>query len=133
MKIAAVVSNTHPDITHKMLEIAKSRALILGCSISSIVFVDGCFEMPLAVKKCLETEVAGVITLGAVIKGETDHDKLILYSIVPKFIDLALEFSKPVGLGIGGPNISRDQCIARIESHARKAVDAVVNLARELK
>ena len=48
-----------------------------------------------------------------------------------KMADLALEFDKPVGLGVTGPGMSRLQSEARIE-RAKDAVEAVVKLNKNL-
>ncbi|MCG2827382.1 MAG: 6,7-dimethyl-8-ribityllumazine synthase, partial [Thermoplasmatales archaeon] len=72
MKIGIVVSEFNFDITMMMLERAKEHARFLGANVEKVVNVPGVFDMPLAVKKLLEKkEIDGVVTLGAVIEGET--------------------------------------------------------------
>jgi 6,7-dimethyl-8-ribityllumazine synthase len=44
-----------------------------------------------------------------------------------KILDLAIEFEKPVGLGITGPGMSRLQAEDRID-RAKDAVEAVVKM-----
>ena len=89
--------------------------------------------MGLAIKKLLEKkEIDGVVALGAVIEGETEHDDIVIQHASRKIADLAIEFSKPVGLGISGPGMSRLQAQARIE-RAKGAVETVVKLHRRLK
>ena len=46
--------------------------------------------------------------------------------------DLALEFDKPVGLGITGPGMDRVQALDRIDN-AKNAVESVVRMLRTLK
>ena len=48
-----------------------------------------------------------------------------------KIADLALEFNKPVGLGISGPGMTRLQAEDRIE-RGKAAVEAVVKLHQRL-
>ena len=133
IKIGAVVSEFNYDITMMMLERAKEHAQFLGAEINQIVKVPGVFDMGLAVKKLLERkDVNGVVTIGAVIEGETEHDDIIIQHAARKIADLALEYNKPVGLGISGPGMTRLQAEARIE-RAKAAVEAVVKLHRRLK
>ena len=133
IKIGAVVSEFNYDITMMMLERAKEHAQFLGAEINQIVKVPGVFDMGLAVKKLLERkDVNGVVTIGAVIEGETEHDDIVIQHATRKIADLALEYNKPVGLGISGPGMTRLQAEARIE-RAKAAVEAVVKLHRRLK
>ena len=130
MKIGIVVSQFNYDITMMMLERAKEHAKFLGADVSDVIEVPGVFEMPLAVKKVLEKDgVDGVVTLGAVIEGETEHDDIVIQQASRKIADLALDFGKPVGFGITGPGMSRLQAEKRIE-RAKAAVEAVVKMAK---
>lgn len=133
IKIGAVVSEFNYDITMMMLERAKEHAQFLGAEIMQIVKVPGVFDMGLAVKKLLERkDIHGVVTLGAVIEGETEHDDIVIQHATRKIADLAIEYNKPVGLGISGPGMTRLQAQARIE-RAKAAVEAVVKIHRRLK
>jgi 6,7-dimethyl-8-ribityllumazine synthase len=133
MKIGIVVSEYNYDITMMMLQRATEHAKFLGVDVSRTLKVPGTFDIPLGVKKLLELpDIEGVVTLGAVIKGETDHDQIIMQNSARKIEDLGLEYSKPVALGISGPNQTRLQAEARIET-ARDAVESVVKMIRRLK
>ena len=133
IKIGAVVSEFNYDITMMMLEQAQDHAQFLGAEINQIVKVPGVFDMGLAIKKLLERpEIDGVIALGAVIEGETEHDDIVIQHATRKIADLSIEYGKPVGLGITGPGMSRLQAEARIE-RAKAAVEAVVKLYRRLR
>jgi 6,7-dimethyl-8-ribityllumazine synthase len=133
IRIGAAVSEFNYDITMMMLEQAKEHANFLGAEIIHIVKVPGVFDMGLAIKKLLEKkDVDGVIALGAVIEGETEHDDLVIQNAARKIADLSVEYDKPVGLGISGPGMTRLQAEDRIE-RAKAAVEAVVKLHRRLK
>ncbi len=132
IRIGAVVSDFNYDITMMMLERAKDHAEFLGAEITKVVKVPGVFDMGLAVKKLLtRKDIDGVITIGAVIEGETEHDDLVIQHAARKIADLALEFNKPVGLGISGPGMTRLQAEDRIE-RGKAAVEAVVKLHQRL-
>lgn len=133
IRIGAVVSDFNYDITMMMLERAKDHAEFLGAEITQVVKVPGVFDMALAIKKLLaRKDIDGVITIGAVIEGETEHDDLVIQHAARKIADLALEFNKPVGLGISGPGMTRLQAEDRIE-RGKAAVEAVVKLHQRLK
>jgi 6,7-dimethyl-8-ribityllumazine synthase len=133
MKIGIVVSEFHFDITSMMLERAKQHAEFLGADVAEVMQVPGVFDMPLAVRKLIEKDgIDGVVTLGAVIEGETEHDDIVMGQTSRKITDLAVEFGKPVGLGITGPGMSRLQAEKRIE-RAKAAVESVVKMHKRLK
>jgi 6,7-dimethyl-8-ribityllumazine synthase len=133
IKIGAVVSEFHYDITMMMLDRAKEHANFLGAEITKIIKVPGVFDMGLAIKKLLEKkDIDGVITLGSVIEGETKHDEIVIQNAARKIADLAIEYEKPIGLGITGPGMTRLQAQDRID-RAKAAVETVVKLYKRLK
>ncbi|MEM3396172.1 MAG: 6,7-dimethyl-8-ribityllumazine synthase [Thermoplasmata archaeon] len=133
IRIGIVVSEFNYDITMMMLERAKAHAEFLGVEIAEVVTMPGVYDMPIAAKKLLKRkDIDGVVALGAVIKGETDHDQIIMQNAARKLADLSVEFEKPVGLGISGPGMTRLQAEDRIEN-AKNAVESVVKQIRALK
>ncbi|HLW72315.1 MAG TPA: 6,7-dimethyl-8-ribityllumazine synthase [Candidatus Binataceae bacterium] len=133
MKIALVVSDFNFDVTSLMLERARRHAEFLGAEVSQVIHVPGVFDMPLAVKKLLKRkDVDGVAILGAVIKGDTNHDELITAPVAGAAVNLALQFDKPIGLGITGPGMDRMQALDRIDN-AKNAVESVVRLHKLVK
>jgi 6,7-dimethyl-8-ribityllumazine synthase len=132
MNIGIVAAEFNYDITYAMVELAKEHAEFLGAKVSNIVKVPGVFDMPLAVKKLLEKrDIDGVVTLGAVIEGETEHDDIVIQHASRKIADLALEYNKPVSLGISGPGMSRIEAHARVK-YAKRAVEAVVKMIKKM-
>lgn len=133
MKIGIVVSEFNYDITMMMLERAKKHAEFLGAKVKETIHVPGVYDSPLAVKKLLKSkDIDGVVVLGAVIEGDTEHDDVVINQASRKLTDLSLEYDKPVGLGITGPGMTRLQAEERIE-RAKNAVEAVVKMNKVLK
>jgi 6,7-dimethyl-8-ribityllumazine synthase len=133
LKIALVVSDFNFDVTSLMAERARRHAEFLGAEAIRVVHVPGVFDMPLAVKRLLKRkDIDGVVMIGAVIKGDTNHDELIAAATAAAAVDLTLEFDKPVGLGVTGPGMDRLQALDRIDN-AKNAVESVVRLIRTLK
>jgi 6,7-dimethyl-8-ribityllumazine synthase len=75
--------------------------------------------------------VDAVVTLGAVIEGATQHDEVVIQHAARKIMDLALEFGKPVTLGISGPGMTRLEAQERID-YAKRAVESAVKLVQRL-
>ncbi|MCD6447619.1 MAG: 6,7-dimethyl-8-ribityllumazine synthase [Thermoplasmata archaeon] len=132
IRIGIVVSEFNYDITMMMLERAKEHAEFLGAKVTKIIKVPGVLDMPLAAKKLMQDiEIDGVVALGAVIEGETEHDEVVMQQAARKLVDLAVQFDKPLGFGITGPGMSRLQAEERID-RAKQAVEAVVKLYKRL-
>ena len=130
-KLGMVVSKFNYEITGEMSRRAQERAKEVGVQIVKIIEVPGSFEIPLAAKQLLEDKnIQGVITIGTIIKGGTDHDTVVAHSVARKLLDLSVEYDKPVSLGISGPNITWQQSEKRVEESAIRAVDSVVNMLR---
>ena len=131
-KIGAVVAEFNYEVTMLMMERAKAEAEFLGVEITKEIKVPGCFEIPLATKKLLEDKnIDAVITLGAVITGETKHDEVVIAQASRKIMDLSLDYGKPVGFGITGPGMTELQAMDRIEK-GRDVVDTVVKMLQRL-
>ncbi len=133
IRLGLVVSEYNFDITMMMLERAKVEAEFLGAEIKRTILVPGTFEIPLGVKKLLELEdIDAVVTLGAVIEGETEHDEIIMQNAARKIEDLQVEYGKPVALGITGHGETRLQAQERIEK-AREAVHSAVKMVKKFR
>jgi 6,7-dimethyl-8-ribityllumazine synthase len=135
IRIAIVVSEFNKEITYKMSDLAKENIYKQNdVTLSYECYVPGCYDMPLIINELLKRrDVDAVITLGAIIKGETKHDELIANSVAKSFIDLSLKYRKPVILGISGPDMTLQQARDRVEIISSRTVIAAVNMARRLK
>jgi 6,7-dimethyl-8-ribityllumazine synthase len=133
VKLAIAVSEFNYDITYLMLQKALSHAEFLGATVTYVVKAHGSFDLPLLIDELLKKdEVDAVVTLGAVIKGETQHDEVIAHQTSRKILDLSIEHNKPVTLGIIGPRATRAQALARVEEYARRAVEAAIKQVKRL-
>jgi len=128
-----VVSEFNQEITSKMLDVALQKAKSLNLNIKYTCKVPGVFDMPLVIDTLLQKkEVDAVVTLGAVIKGQTKHDEIITNVIAKALTELSIKYQKPVTLGITGPGMTDRQAQARIRPVAERAVDAVEKIADQL-
>jgi 6,7-dimethyl-8-ribityllumazine synthase len=78
-------------------------------------------------------DIDAVVTLGAVIKGETDHDEIVASNVARLIADLSLRYGKPVSLGITGPNMTVNQAMERVELVPTRAVDAAIKMVYRMK
>ncbi|MDI6643119.1 MAG: 6,7-dimethyl-8-ribityllumazine synthase [Candidatus Hodarchaeaceae archaeon] len=133
MKLGICASEFNFDIVSPMLEFARRHAEFLGAQIVAEVMVPGVYDLPLAAKKLAERgDIDAVVTLGAVIEGETGHDEIIMQHATRKLIDLGIQYGKPITLGISGPGMSRVQALERVNDYARRAVEAAVKMVKRL-
>ena len=129
-----MVSEFNKEITYPMLDSAKKQAKKMEVIISYVCYVPGSFDMPIIVQELLKRkDVDAAITLGAVIKGETTHDEIVAENAARLIADLSIKHSKPVALGITGPNMTFRQAKDRIEIVPIRAVISAVNMAIRLK
>lgn len=133
MNIAIVVSEFNDSVTSRMLEVAKEKAKSLKLGITRVCPVPGTFDMPIVVDALLRREdVDAVVTLGAVIKGQTKHDEVIANAAARMLSELSIRHQKPVTLGISGPGMHARHAHARIRPVSERAVEAAARLAGEL-
>ncbi|OIO25642.1 6,7-dimethyl-8-ribityllumazine synthase [Candidatus Micrarchaeota archaeon CG1_02_55_22] len=123
--IGIAVAGFHAGLANSMLAAALDEAKKQGLAVGAVYRVPGAFELPLAAKHLFDNGVDGVVALGVVIKGGTNHDELVAGNAARKLADLSLEYKKPVGLGVIGPGVSKEQARVRAEPSARGAVRAV--------
>ncbi len=127
--IAIVVSDFNDDITGRMLAQALEEAKATGAHVVKMMHVPGAFDMPLIVAELLERgDVQAVVTLGAVIKGDTQHDDAVVQACTHALVRASLHYKKPVSLGIIGPGATHAQASARSDEYARRAVQAALKL-----
>lgn len=133
-KLGFVVSDYNADITHMMGKIGEEHAKFLGAKVTKLIRVPGAFDIPLAVSNLVKKkDIDGVVCLGAVIEGDTDHDQIVAHNAARKVIDLSIESGKPVSLGISGPKMTRADGVKRIEGYAKRSVESALKMIRRLK
>lgn len=128
-----MVSEFNQKITSKMLEVAQEKAQSLKINVKYICKVPGIYDMPLVIDELLsKSDIDAVVTLGAVVKGQTKHDEVIAHATAKTLQELSLKHKKAVSLGISGPGMQERQAYARIRPVAERAVEAAINTSKEL-
>lgn len=117
-----------------MLAVAKEKAKQLKLNIKYVCHVPGAYDMPVIVDALLQKkQVDGVVTLGAIVKGQTKHDEIISHASARALQDLSIKYQKPVSLGITGPGMQERQAYARIRPVSERAVEATLKISKEIK
>jgi 6,7-dimethyl-8-ribityllumazine synthase len=133
LNIAIVTAEFNQEVTSKMLDVALEKAKSLKLNIKFNCKVPGIFDMPILIDALLQKKnVDAVVTLGAVIKGQTKHDELIANTVARSLTELAIKYQKPVTLGITGPGMTERQAQTRIRPVAERAIEAAEKIANQL-
>ncbi|MBR7158309.1 MAG: 6,7-dimethyl-8-ribityllumazine synthase [Alphaproteobacteria bacterium] len=124
--IALVIGSFHKKEAEVMFKAAHEAASECSLDIVKEIWIPGTYEAPLAIKRLLmKNEIDGVAVLGIIERGETKHGLIMGQSVSDAIISLQLEFMKPVGIGIIGPEVLPEQIEPRLLNHAKGAVVAV--------
>ena len=103
VKIGIVVSRFNELITSRLSEGAVRALNRAGLKETQIVVheVPGSFELPLAAQLLIESKkIDGVVALGAVIKGATDHYDYVCSTTASGLMTVQLKTGVPVGFGV---------------------------------
>lgn len=101
--IAIVVSRFNTLITDPLLAGAKEALTMHGVEMANIdvYIVPGAFEIPLVAEKVANTaKYDGIVTLGAVIRGETDHYDLVINGAMTGIAQVGLKTGVPTVFGV---------------------------------
>jgi len=101
--IAIVASRFNTLIVEKLIMGAKEALDMHGIAEKNIdvIWVPGAFEIPLVAKRLGEiNKYDGIITLGAVIKGETDHYDLVINASANGISEVGINTKTPIVFGV---------------------------------
>jgi len=122
-RYALVVGTFYEDLAAKLVEGAR-RVLSEAGAESEVHEVPGAFELPLAAKYCAGSRrYAGVVCLGAVIRGETDHYDYVCAEASRGIADVGLATGVPCAFGVLTVD-DMDQALARVGEKRHQGEDA---------
>jgi 6,7-dimethyl-8-ribityllumazine synthase len=102
-RVAIVVSRWNEQVTRRLLEGAVARLAVAGIGPDAveIAWVPGSFELPsVADRLAASGRFAAVLCLGAIIKGETEHDRHIAQAVARGIEETARHRGLPVLFGV---------------------------------
>lgn len=118
MRVAVVCGRFNDHITVRLLDGALTELESLGVAPAdiSLAWVPGAFEIPLAAKTFIEHGgVDAVVTLGAVIRGETSHYDFVAGQCAEGIQQVSLQTGHPVVFGVLTTE-NLEQALARSEA-----------------
>lgn len=102
-RFAIVAARFYRDLTDWMIDGAKRALADCGVAAGDIDLIDvpGCFELPLACRKLIESDrYDGIVALGVVIRGETPHFDFVAGECARGIMDVQLATAVPIGFGV---------------------------------
>jgi 6,7-dimethyl-8-ribityllumazine synthase len=103
LRVGIVVARFNETVTRGLLDGAREGLIRLGVDPDAIdvVWVPGCFEIPLAARRLADRGVYdAVIALGAVIRGETPHFDYVAGQAATGVGRVSLDTGLPVVFGV---------------------------------
>ena len=130
--LGLVVAQFNDSVTEPMAETAREAVAERDAVIADEVAVPGAYDSPLAADRLARrTEIDAVAVVGAIVTGDTDHDRVIASATATKLTDVSLERDTPVTFGVSGPGMSGAEARERVDKGA-EAVHAAIDLVEEL-
>ena len=125
IRFGIVVSSYYEEITGALLEGARATLKEAGVEDANIMVatVPGSFEIPYGCLSLIKNKCEAIITLGCIVKGETEHDRHIATAVAGGITKLSLEHNVPISLGVLTTN-TYEQAVARSTGANNKGIEA---------
>jgi 6,7-dimethyl-8-ribityllumazine synthase len=139
-RVALCVAGFYEELADLLAAGARERLQKAGVQEIERFDVPGAFELPLAAKYAAESgRFAGVVCLGAVIRGETDHYHYVCGESARGIQQVQLSTGVPCGFGVLTVD-TMEQAMARVSGgekrdtgrHAAEAVLASLEIKQQL-
>ena len=119
-KVAIIVGYFYQDIGDKLLSAAQQTLAKYGIDKNNVnvFYAPGAFEIPLLAKRLAAQQANGqnlydgIVTLGAVIKGETPHDVYVCNECSRGVAEVSYNYEVPTTFGVL-TTLNMDQTIGR--------------------
>ncbi len=133
-RYAIVVARFYEDLAERLVAGARAALAASGAGEVDVYEVPGAFELPLAARYCADSgRYDGVVCLGAVVRGETDHYDHVCAEAARGIQDVQLQTGVPCGFGVLTVD-TLEQALARsggdTRDSGRHAAEAVLALGR---
>lgn len=138
LHIGVAVATWNQAITDRLLDGAQRALRALNTRAVTVLRVPGALELPLAAQALLDGGADGVVAIGVVIKGDTDHYDVVVRESCAGITRVALDRSAPVGnaiLAVHDPAHALERAGADDSNkgvEVARAVVAMVNAVRDL-
>ena len=130
--IGLVVAQFNHAVITEMQAAAEAAAAERDVTIAETLEVPGVYDSPLAADRLARREgIDAVVVIGAIVTGDTEHDRVIADAAAGALTDVSLERDTPVTFGVSGPGMSGAEARERTEKGA-EAVNAAVDILEAL-
>ena len=129
VNILVVKTKWNEEVIKKMVDDCSEVFSKVNANFLTIT-VPGAFEIPFMVKNKANSYDA-VVTLGAIIKGETPHLDIIAQSVSDQIMNLGIELNKPIIFGVLTTN-NTEQALERAKTKGKELALSVLALLDEL-
>ena len=132
MNFAIVVGRFYEELAERLVEGARAELSNAGAEVVEMFDVPGAYELPLAASYAAASgRYDGVVCLGAVIRGETDHYDHVCAEAARGIQDVQLRTGVPCAFGVLTVE-NMDQALARAgggtRDTGRHAAEAVLTM-----
>ena len=131
-RLGLVVAQYNSTVTEPMAAAARDAAGERDATIGETLPVPGVYDTPLAADRLARrSDIDAVAVVGAVVTGDTDHDRVIADATAAALTDVSLDRDVPVTFGVSGPGQSGAEARERVDKGA-EAVNAAVDMVETL-
>ena len=133
LRVGIVMSRFNIDASEGLLSACEAELKKLGVADITLVTVPGALEIPLTLQKMAQSaKFDALVTLGAVIRGDTYHFEIVSNESSSGVHSVQLETGVPVANGILTTN-TEEQALERMSEKGRDAAMVAVEMANLLK
>ncbi|MGM0605938.1 MAG: 6,7-dimethyl-8-ribityllumazine synthase [Halobacteriota archaeon] len=126
--LGLVVARFNASVTEQMRAAAERAAAERDAEILETIAVPGAYDSPLVADRLARRQdVDAVAVIGAIVTGDTDHDRVIAEATAKSLTEVSLDRDTPVTFGVSGPGMSGAEARERVEKGA-EAVNAAVDM-----
>jgi 6,7-dimethyl-8-ribityllumazine synthase len=140
LRVALCIARFYSELAGRLEQGARATLAQAGVDDVPAFSVPGAFELPtIAQYAAASGRFDGVVCLGAVIRGETDHYDYVCSAATDGILRVALDTGVPCGFGVLTVD-TMEQALARVTggtkrdtgAHAAEAVLAALDVRRQL-
>lgn len=129
--LGLVVAEFNRGITERMEERAREAAEARGATVVETIHIPGSYDTPLAADRLARRpDIEAVVAIGAIVSGDTDHDRVIANAAARGLTEVSVERDTPVTLGITGPDMTAEEARDRID-YGASAVESAIDIVEE--
>ncbi len=130
--VGLVVAQFNHSVTSKMHEAAADAAAERNVELVDVLEVPGAYDAPLAADRLARRDdIDAVAVIGAIVTGDTDHDRVIADAAAQALTEVSLDRDTPVTFGVSGPGMSGAEARERVDKGA-EAVNAAIDMVEVL-